>query len=62
MRDPERIKPFYDELAELHKKYFPDWRIGQFWCNFERWIDGDIFFYEEDRLIELIREFVRLNS
>ncbi len=28
MRDINRLDKFYDELKEIHKKHFPDWRVG----------------------------------
>ena len=28
MRDINRLDKFYDELKEIHKKHFPDWRYG----------------------------------
>ena len=29
MRDVNRLDEFYDELKEIHKKYFGQWRFGQ---------------------------------
>lgn len=62
MRDPERLNNFYDELKQLHKTYFPDWRFMQFMNNFQNWlkthcqIDG--FYLEEDKALEKFREYV----
>lgn len=62
MRDPARLDKFYDRLKELHKKEVPDWRVGQLFINLYRWIvyeeNIDMFFLEEDRLIELIEKFL----
>ena len=38
MRDPNRLDSFYDEMKEIHKKSFPDWRIGQLMSNFLGWM------------------------
>ena len=61
MRNPDRLDKFYDEVSYLHRKYFPDWRVGQFWTNFERWLMGqkrtDPFFPEEPEILDFLREF-----
>lgn len=59
MRNPERLKSFYDELARLHEK-LPDWRFSQLICNFADWYGGDIFYMEEDRFLQLFKQY--LNS
>ena len=62
MRDPNRLDKFYDELKKIHKKYFPDWRYGQLCSNFFGWLMGekkmDLFFPEEDKMLEYFREYV----
>ena len=62
MRDPKRLDKFYDRLKELHKKEVPDWRVGRLFINLYRWIEYeeniDMYFLEEDRLIELIEKFL----
>ena len=66
MRDPKRLDAFYDELKELHKKYIPDWRFGQFCSNFFGWVmmekKTDIFFPEEDRMMRYIKEYLKIND
>lgn len=63
MRNPDRLDDFYKELCELHKEHIPDWRFGQFCCNFFDWFartkKQDIFFPEEDKMIKYIREYVK---
>lgn len=54
MRDAERLDGFYERLKEIHRDYFPDWRFAQLITNFADWYGGDIFYMEEDRLIELL--------
>lgn len=58
MRDPERLDVFYDKMKEIHKGYFPDWRFGQFMCNFLSWLGHDPFYMEESRMIEKLYEYV----
>ena len=66
MRDPNRLDKFYDEIKEIHKKYFPDWRYGQLIYNFIMWLRVekkiDCFFPEEDRMLNFIKEFAINNS
>ena len=61
MRKPERLYDFYRELTRIHIEYFPDWRFGQFCSNFFGWLTTekklDLFFPEENEMIEYIREF-----
>lgn len=63
-RDPNRLYKFYNELMRIHMENFPDWRFGQLICNLERWLQNtkrlnDIFFIEEDEMINYIKEFVK---
>lgn len=62
MRDPDRLDNIYAEICKLHKDYLPDWRIGQLWVNFMMWMANekhiDLFFPEENKLIEYFIEFV----
>ena len=58
MRNPNRLDNFYEELKQIHKKYFPDWRFGQFIVNFLSYC-GDPFYMEEDRFIEKVKEYIK---
>ena len=62
MRKPERLDKFYDELKEIHKKHFPDWRFGQLIVNvladWQAKTKRDIFFPEEDEMIQIFRDYV----
>jgi hypothetical protein len=62
MRDAHRIKPFCDELAYLWAQY-PDLRFGQLMSNIARYVEmehkQDIFFMEDDKLMEVIRHQLR---
>lgn len=66
MRDKERLDKFYGELKQIHKEYFPDWRFGQLCSNFFGWLMSnkkiDMFFPEENKMIEYIREYAKNNS
>ena len=63
MRDPKRLDKFYDEFKAIHQESFSDWRFGQLISNFFGWIISekkiDIWFPEEDRMLELFREFAK---
>lgn len=65
MRDPKRLDNFYDDLKTIHKQYVPDWRFGQFISNVLGYVQskhGDIFFPEENKMIEYIREYFEGNN
>lgn len=63
MRNPDRLDEFYDKLKELHKKYIPDWRFGQFCSNFFGWLYSekkiDLFFLEEEMTIQYVEKFLK---
>ena len=63
MRDAYRLYKFYEELREIHMKYFPDWRFGQMISNVLvdwRFKTGkDIFYIEEDEMIQIFRDYVK---
>ena len=62
MRDPNRLYDFYENLRNIHMTYFPDWRFGQFIYNFENWYlhsyQTDIFYIEDDKMIEVFKEYL----
>ena len=66
MRDPKRLDKFYDEFKAIHQESFFDWRFGQLISNFFGWIISekkiDIWFPEEDKMLELFREFAKENK
>lgn len=61
MRDVNRLDSFYDNLKEVHKTSFPDWRFGQLMSNFLGWIyekkRKDFFFIEEPEMSKLLLEY-----
>lgn len=61
MRESNRLYDFYNELQTIHIRYFSDLRFGQLMSNFFNWIvnekDIDIFFAEEDKVIEYLKEY-----
>lgn len=59
MRDVKRIKPFLERIEEVWTNHFPDWRFGQLMNNLQRYAENDLFYYEEDALIELLDKFVK---
>lgn len=58
MRDIKRIKPFLEEIEKLWEKV-PDWRFGQLIMNVLGTCKKDPFFYEEDEMLELWKEFFK---
>lgn len=66
MRNPNRLDDFYDEMKEIHKKSFPDWRFGQLMSNFLGWLYSekgrDCFFPEEEEMIKYFREYANSTS
>ena len=66
MRNPERLDSVYLQLCEIHKKSFPDMRLGQFLLNALGWINStkkcDPFFPEEYEMLELFKEYANSNS
>ena len=66
MRDINRLDKFYDELKEIHKKNFPDWRFGQMINNilgdWQAKTKRDIFFPEEDEMIQIFKDYIKENG
>lgn len=61
MRDPNRIDLFMQELGTIWKENCPDWRFGQLMFNAMRVMQShnkDIFYMEEDELLEYIKKMV----
>ena len=61
MRSPERLEIFCQELKTIHQRSFCDWRFNQLVLNFLGWVqlnkNVDGFYYEEDKTLELLREY-----
>lgn len=58
MRDPKRLKGFYEQLEYIHRTNFPDWRFSQFLSNFVSWYGNDIFYLEENEILGLLNLYV----
>lgn len=62
MRDPNRIQPFCNELAELWSNW-PDLRFGQIMYNISKYLEiehrKDVFYMEDEELIKIFREHLR---
>lgn len=57
MRDIDRINKVTTRLAELWKTV-PDWRFMQLIDNLQRWVGNDMFYYEDDRFIDVLEKFL----
>lgn len=58
MRDPARIERFLRRLATLWHKV-PDWRFGQLISNVLGSYHGDIFFPEDEDMIEFMENWFK---
>ena len=58
MREPARIETFLHRLAALWHKV-PDWRFGQMISNVLGSYPGDIFFPEDEDLIEFMEKWFK---
>lgn len=58
MRNPDRIDPFLERLGKVWKEV-PDWRFGQLMVNISRSMDQDMFFPEDDEMIEFIENYFK---
>lgn len=66
MRDPDRLDTFYATIRNIHRAIFPDWRFGQLMSNFFGWLYEtkkiDLFFPEEDKMLEYFKEFAGVDD
>lgn len=62
MRDVKRIEPFCKKLQKFWETRIPDWRFGQFMCNFLGWVyektKTDVFFLEDDVMEKYLDEYL----
>lgn len=58
MRDPARIYPFLNKIAELWMTV-PDWRFGQLVSNFQKWEDNDLFYVEDDDFLKRLEVMLK---
>lgn len=65
MRDPKRIDRFCDQLKAVWHRV-PDWRFGQLMSNmlgdFVGETGRDIFFPEDDEMMEFFLKYVGLSA
>lgn len=63
MRNVDRLDDIYNTIKDLHKKYFPDWRIMQLINNFYIWhyykFKSDGYYLEEEEFIARFKNFVK---
>lgn len=62
MRSKDRIAPFLDEVRKVWETQLTDMRFGQLMSNLESYAHNkygrDLFYMEEDELLDLLKEFV----
>ena len=61
MRDPNRIDTILKQLGDIWKQV-PDWRLGQLFCNLQRYEDSDLFFYEDQKLINAFKSYFEIKE
>ena len=59
MRNSNRIHPLLMDIGNVWKQCFPDWRFMQVVCNFQRWLNSDGFYIEDDKLCEEFCKFAQ---
>ena len=63
MRTADRLDYYYDEKCRLHKKYLPDFRVGQLDSCLYGWLMSaqgrDIFFPEEDEMLKWFKMYIK---
>lgn len=57
MRKPDRIPIVLDKLKEVWE-LVPDWRFMQLMCNLQRLYGSDMFYVEDDKLIEVLNNML----
>ena len=57
MRDPKRIHEVLMNLEELWQRY-PDWRLMQLICNMQASTGRDMYYVEDDRLIQIFKTLI----
>jgi len=58
MRDPNRIPVVLDKLREFWELY-PDWRLGQLFNNLQSIIGHDMFYMEDEMLIDFLDSVIK---
>ena len=61
MRDISRIDDVLKTLGKCWKKY-PDWRLGQLFCNLQRAAGQDLFYLEDDQMIKLLNLYFEMSE
>lgn len=56
MRDPNRIYKVCNAIATIWAD-LPDWRLGQLFNNLQRYVGNDLFYMEDDKLVETLRKY-----
>lgn len=59
MRNPDRIQPLLNDIANIWEQVAPDMRFMQFIVNFQTWRGTDCFYLEDEDLIEQLCEFAK---
>ena len=60
MRNPSRIDGVLAEIKTVWQKV-PDWRFMQLMCNLQRMYGSDMFYIEDDRFVEILKNYLEVN-
>lgn len=58
MRDIKRIPRTLDKIGILWAEFLPDWRLGQIIMVLQSWSGNDLFYVEEEELVEIMIDFL----
>lgn len=58
MRDIKRINKVLLEIRNLWEDNVPDWRLAQLFCNLQSYKGSDLYYMEDEELVELIKEYL----
>lgn len=58
MRDIKRINKVLLEIRNLWEDNVPDWRLAQLFCNLQGYKGSDLYYMEDEELVELIKEYL----
>lgn len=56
MRDTERIDKILAAIGKEWKKV-PDWRLGQLFCNLQRFVGSDMFYKEDEDFVKALQTY-----
>lgn len=62
MRDRKRLIPIYLKIGISHTEKLPDMRIGQLFENIRTAMGGDLFYIEDDVLLDEMLKWLQRSA